>query len=185
MLNYLAATLPTGTGAEARLMALQFALRMNNKAQAKIPRGVLRSLRLGAAPQGWDELLQAGWLLRLPPKGPALEVQLLDTTLLTQHPARPDRLRAADWALRTACRPRDGLAPLPLLATLCLAAHSAPGEDNGTAKAELLARECGTSLRGLTVTLDHLTTKQVLRSWHTGATPEDLCWTLTESVRDQ
>ncbi|GGQ96918.1 hypothetical protein GCM10010280_50710 [Streptomyces pilosus] len=185
MLNYLAVTLPTGTGAEARLMALQFALRMNDKARTRVSHGVLRSLRLGAAAHGWDELLRAGWLLPLPHRGRALEVQLLDTALLTQHPARPDRLRAADWALRAACCSRARLGPLPLLVTLCLEAHSTPGEDNGTADSELLARECGVSPSGLALTLDHLTTKHALRSWHTGPMPEDLCWTLAESVRDE
>ncbi|MFF8925703.1 hypothetical protein ACF1AO_00370 [Streptomyces longwoodensis] len=181
MLNYLAVALPAGTGADARLIALQCALRMNNRAQAKLPHGVLRSLRLGSAADALDELRQAGWLLILPSKGPTAEVQMLDAALLAQHPARPDRLRAADWALRTACRSRTGPAPLPPLVTLCLTAHSTPGLEQGTAEWEQLTRECGIPLCDLLPTLDHLAAKDILRSWRTGPMPDDLSWALTHS----
>jgi hypothetical protein len=43
MLNYLAAALPAETGAAARLIALQWALRMNDAAQTRLPFGIAQS----------------------------------------------------------------------------------------------------------------------------------------------
>lgn len=100
---YLATALPGETGADARMLALQCALRMNDSAQVRLPYGVLRSLRLESAVSAWRELDQTGLMRTYPTTHRAEAVQLLDAGLLTQHPARPDRLRAADWALRGAC----------------------------------------------------------------------------------
>lgn len=122
MLNCLAAVLPADAGADARLIALQCALRVNDAAQTKLPHGVLPSLRLGASGEGWHELTQAGWLRPLA-LGSAVEVRMRDLALLAQHPARPDRLQAADWALRAACRARPRSDSLSMLVTLCLASH--------------------------------------------------------------
>ena len=107
---------------------------------------------------------------------------MTDVALLAQHPARPDRLQAADWALRTACRAHPGSGSLPMLVTLCLASHCPPGDNSGTADAEQLRRECGIPLHGIHATLDHLKRTRVLRYWGAGQTPDDLRWTLTQSV---
>jgi hypothetical protein len=143
MLNYLAAVLPTETGAAARLIALQCALRMNDSAQVCLPMGVLRSLRIGPAPDPWRELEQSRWLRRTPlpshEGNRVVRAQLFDAGLLAQCPARPDRLNAADWALRAACRARTGRAPLPQLVATCLAAHQVGSQSNAeVAEAERL-----------------------------------------------
>ncbi|MEU5324573.1 hypothetical protein AB0G67_48890 [Streptomyces sp. NPDC021056] len=59
MLSHLAAALPEGTSATARLLAPQCALRMNSTMQVQLPQGMLRSLRLDTAPQQWRELEHA------------------------------------------------------------------------------------------------------------------------------
>ncbi|MFF7356367.1 hypothetical protein ACFZA1_27530 [Streptomyces filipinensis] len=182
MLNYLAAVLPADVGADARLIALQCALRVNDVAQSKLPYGVLRGLRLGAAAEGWHELTQAEWLRPLAFGKRAVEVRMVDIALLAQHPARPDRLQAADWALRTACRARPGSDSLSMLVTLCLASHCPPGEHGGTAEAEHITRECGISLHALHGTLDHLRRTHVLKDWGEDQVPDDLRWTLTQSA---
>ncbi|MFF4573798.1 hypothetical protein [Streptomyces sp. NPDC001410] len=182
MLNYLAAALPADMGADARLIALQCALRMRDTAQTKLPYGVLRSLRPGAAADAWHELTQAGWLRPLAFGESAVEVRMVDVALLAQHPARPDRLQAADWALRTACRTHPGSDSLSVLVTLCLASHCPPGEHSGTAEKEQLARECGISLHALHGTLDHLKRTHVLKYWGEDQLPDDLLWTLMQSV---
>lgn len=68
---------------------------------------------------------------------------MTDVALLAQHAARPDRLQAADRALRTACRARPGSGSLPMLVTLCLAGHCLSGDNRGSAETEQLTRECG------------------------------------------
>ncbi|KAA0930581.1 hypothetical protein FGF04_29000 [Streptomyces apricus] len=180
--SYLAATLPANTGAAARLIALQCALRMNDSAEVRLPYGLLRSLRLGAASDSWLELAQARWLRALPHTPPTdrrmMVVQLLDRGLLSQHPARPDRLRAADWALRLTCSIRADFTPSPRLVTLCLAAHSAPGSTHGTAEVEQLARECGLSVITFISAMESLAMKEVVSSWDTGRNLEDLHWAL-------
>lgn len=184
MLNYLASALPAETGPAARMIALQCALRMNDSAQVRLPLGVLRSLRLEPATDSWRELHQAQWLSRTLPASRSIAgaavVQLLDVGLFTQCPARPDRLAAADWALRTACRVRTNCAPLPRLVATCLAAHTAPESAYGAAEADRLARECGVAPTELTETLGRLTTTGHIASWSMHSTSGDLRWTLTE-----
>lgn len=176
MLNYLATALPAETGAAARLIALQCALRMNDAARATLPFGVLRSLRLGLAPASWDELSRARWLRPTPPSGHAVAVQLLDAGLLGQHPARPDRLQAADWALRTASQVRTGATPLQRLAALSLAARIPRGSGQGSAEADLVARECGIEVALLLPLLDQLMAKGVLTTWKRTPETGDLHW---------
>ncbi|QUW85603.1 hypothetical protein SMIR_41900 (plasmid) [Streptomyces mirabilis] len=187
MLSYLASALPADTGAAARLIALQCALRMSDSAQVLLPLGILRSLRLGTAKDPWRELKESRWLRTLP-VGPEIgkhvkRVQLLDSGLLGQCPARPDRLRAADWALRTACRFRMDAAPLPRLATLCLAARTGPGDDQGVAEPDHLARECGLTAAALPALFLQLTTAGVVSHWNAAAMTGDLHWVLKERAR--
>lgn len=178
MLSYLAAALPSATGAAARLIALQCALRLNDAAQTTIPFGVLRSLRLEPAKGSWGELRQAGWLRITPSCDQAVTVQLLDAGLLAQHPARPDRLQAADWALRTASLVRAGATPLQQLAFLSLATRTTHENDHGSAEADLMAREFGSPVAILPLLLEQLVTQRVLATW--AITPEtgDVHWTI-------
>nr|WP_252981044.1 hypothetical protein [Streptomyces chartreusis] len=106
ILSYLAAALPADASAGARLLALQCALRMNADMHVELPAGLLYGLRIDAE-ETCDELERARWLSVVNgPRTAGVSAELLDATLLAQSPARPDRRRAADWALRTAhCAP--------------------------------------------------------------------------------
>ncbi len=176
MLNYLAAALPAEAGAAARLIALQCALRTNDASQATLPFGVLRSLRLSPATAPWAELSRACWLRTVPSSGQAVTVQLLD--VLTQHPARPDRLQAADWALRTASRVRAGATSLQQLAALSLATRTTRGGDHGFAEADLMAREFGSSVATLPLLFEELTARRVLATWAIARETGEVHWTL-------
>jgi hypothetical protein len=185
MLSYLASALPAETGPAARLIALQCALRMNDSAQVRLPLGVLRSLRLEPARDSWRELHQAGWLHATPPasraKTSAVVVQLLDVGLFAQCPARPDRLVAADWALRAACRVRRDCAPLPRLITMCLTAHTAPDSIDGMMEVDRLALECGLATPEFVNALDRLAVAGQIGSWSVHSPSGDLHWTLAEN----
>lgn len=182
MLNYLASALPAETGAAARLIALQCALRMNDSAQVRFPLGVLRSLRLGPATDSWRELHQARWLRSTPSashsNARAEVIHFLDIGLFAQCPARPDRLAAADWALRAACRVRTDCAPLPRLIAMCVTAHTAPEGIYGIAELDRLAHECGLPTTRFTNVLDQLTVAGRIDSWIVHSVSGDLYWTL-------
>jgi hypothetical protein len=178
ILSYLAAALPPGTSAAARLLALQCALRMNTKMNIRLPNGVLRSLRLHAVQDPWRELEHARWL-RIIPANAANEVvaELLDAALLGQAPARPDRMRAADWALRASSSSTAGtLGPLPQLASAYLAAHTDPQAGSGLSELDQMARACGIPLAQLPVLLDQLAAAGLLRSWQACPDSGDLHW---------
>ncbi len=186
MLSYLAAALPAETSAAARLIALQCALRIRDSGHVSLSTGVLRSLRLGSVSAPWRELERARWLrasLPLPPcAGPVVAAQLLDAGLYTQHPARPDRLNAADWALRTASRARAGSAPLPRLAAVCLACYTAPENRHASAELDRLAHECGLTGTAFTGALGQLAGSGFLSSWNLASASGDLEWTLAGSL---
>ncbi|MDN0195920.1 hypothetical protein [Streptomyces sp. S.PNR 29] len=180
MLSYLAAALPSRTGAAARLLAVQCALRMDSEGKARLPVGVLRSLRLGGDPRPWSELEQARWLRRTPAvRGSAdraVVAQILDGALFAQRPARPDRRRAADWALRMArggCMGPD--ASLRLIA-LCLAAHTDFSTGQGWVETDRITRECGLVPDVLLSLLDRLAAS--LASWGVALDSGDLRWEL-------
>ncbi|MFJ9627413.1 hypothetical protein ACIRU8_06910 [Streptomyces sp. NPDC101175] len=178
MLNYLATALPGETGAGARLLALQCALRMNDSAQVRLPYGVLRSLRLGAATGAWHELNETGLLCTRPSDHRAMTVEIIDAGLLSQHPARPDRLRAADWALRGVCPALTGSAPLLQLAALCFVVRTDHGSDHGLAETEDVARECGVPAAALPSLLDQLVTAGVFAAWQVVLDTGELSWRL-------
>ncbi|WP_406434677.1 hypothetical protein OHA59_47310 [Streptomyces sp. NBC_01589] len=160
MLSYLAATLPPDASAEGRLLALQCALRSNTSGQVHLPAGLLRGMRLARSLAPWDELEDARWLHRLPHPTEqtghrTAAAQLLDVTVLTQEPARHDRHRAADWALRAVSQPR--LRALPAsdrLTSLVLTAHRSPGSCRTSMEADHLTRTCGLDQNTLTATLE-------------------------------
>lgn len=180
MLSYLAAALPPGTSATARLLALQCALRMNTAMQVRIPRGLLRGLRLDN-PAPWHELENARWLVLT--TGPAthqIAAQLFDVVLLDQAPARPDRMHAADWAQRASCLSTAGsAAPLLQLAGLYLVAHTDPEAGEGLSELDQIARTCGSEPAKLTHTLDQLAAARLLDSWTVCPALGDLRWALT------
>ncbi|WP_245970679.1 hypothetical protein [Streptomyces rishiriensis] len=181
MLSYLAATLPGHTGAATRLLAVQCALRMNADGQVRLPIGVLHSLRLGRDLLPWTELEQARCLRRTP-ACPGSEsggtiAQILDGGLFAQHPARPDRRKAADWALRMATV--GGVSagdPALRLTALCLAAHTDFSVGHGCVEADRIAHECGFVPEALTLVLGRLATS--LASWSVALDSGDLRWEL-------
>ncbi|MFB7575953.1 hypothetical protein [Streptomyces sp. NPDC056165] len=179
MLSYLAAALPAGTSAAARLLALQCALRMNTRMQVRLPQGVLRSLRLNTIQSPWRELEHARWL-RTVPGTAAKEVvaDLLDATLLGQAPSRPDRRHAADWALRAGAASTAGaIGPLPQLASVYLAAHTDPEAVSGLSELDQMARACGIQPTELPGALGKLTASGLLKSWRACPDSGDLQWT--------
>ncbi|MGC5040035.1 hypothetical protein ACPXCS_32230 [Streptomyces sp. DT190] len=182
MLSYLAAALPESTPAAARLLALQCALRVDAAMQVRLPKGMLRSLRLDT-PDPWHELEHARWL-RIRPATAANEAgaDLLDAALLSQAPARPDRTQAADWALRVASPSTSGATAGPLLqlASLYLAAHTDPKTGTGLTGLDQMARACGIQPADLPNTLDRLSVTGLLKSWQTCREWGDLYWTLTD-----
>jgi len=181
MLSYLAAALPSHTGAAARLLAVQCALRMDSEAKVRLAAGVMRSLRLGRDPLPWSELEQSRWLRRTltatgAPDG-VVTAQLLDGVLFTQSPARPDRRSAADWALRMASGRCMAAGNLSLrLTALCLAAHTDASAGRGCAELERIAREAGLVPAELIAVLDRLAT--CLIGWHVVSSSGDLHWEL-------
>jgi hypothetical protein len=176
MLSYLAAALPANTSSAARLIALQCALRMSRSRQVQLPKGLLRSMRLHT-PRPWHELQQARWLhLLTEPAANEIAAELLDITLLEQAPARPDRKRAAQWALRASSRARANGA-LPQLASLYLAAYTSAEEGTGHSEADTMARTCGTDPATLPHVLMYLTATGLLRSWRACEGFGDLHWT--------
>lgn len=177
MLSYLAVTLPDNTPAPARLLALQCALRVDDTLHVRLPRGLLRSLRLDA-PKLWQDLEQAHWLHTSPTSTRSeIIAELFDPGLLGQAPARPDRRRAADWALRAGRPTKAGrVGELQQLACVYLAAHTDTWS-RGLAEPDRMARACGLQPEELRFLLDQLTATGVLRSWHRCPYTEDLHWT--------
>ncbi|MGW5768669.1 hypothetical protein ACWEVY_05925 [Streptomyces longwoodensis] len=176
MLSYLAATLPDDTPASARLLALQCALRVDNSLHVRLPRGLLRGLRLGA-PGLWQDLEQTHWLHTSPTSTRSeIIATLFDPGLLGQAPARPDRRRAADWALRAGrLRKAEQAGELQQLARVYLVAHTDTG-GRGLAEPDRMAQACGLQPEELHSLLDQLTATRVLRSWRHCPYTGDLHW---------
>ncbi|WP_228472870.1 hypothetical protein [Streptomyces cyaneochromogenes] len=177
MLSYLAAALPSDASAATRLLALQCALRMSANMQVRLPKGMLRSLRLDT-PGLWRELEHARWLRTSPGSTTnGVVAELLDVTLLEQAPARPDRMYAADWALRVSSE--VGVAgPLSQLSSLYLTAHTTPEIGSGQSELDQMAHVCGARPAELPNTLDRLAATGILTSWKVCLNSGDLHWTL-------
>ncbi|MCX5559504.1 hypothetical protein [Streptomyces sp. NBC_00038] len=184
ILSYLAAALPADTSAEARLLALQCALRMNACMRVAFPAGMLRSLRIDAA-EACHELERAQWLNVVDGPGAAgVAAELRDTALLAQAPARPDRQRAADWALRSGRPARTGAAESPLqLLGIYLMAHSDLSSGDGLRECDRVMRDCGMLDQGLPGVLDRLTDSGVLQGWRICPDSGDVHWTLAPGQR--
>ncbi|MFJ3339135.1 hypothetical protein [Streptomyces sp. NPDC086766] len=150
---------------------------MSSKMEARLSKGVLRSLRLNTTPDPWHELEYARWLRPLPENAAnEIAVALLDAALLGQAPARPDRMQAADWALRAS--PAGATGTVPQLAHLYLAAHTDPQAGSGLCELQQMTRACGISPAVLSGTLDQLASTGLLKSWQFCPASEDLRWIL-------
>ncbi|EFL24962.1 conserved hypothetical protein [Streptomyces himastatinicus ATCC 53653] len=179
MLSYLAVALPADASPEARVLALQCALRMNASMRVQLPAGLLRSLGIDAA-QVSRELERAGWLSVMDsPRAAGIAAQLLDATLLAQAPARPDRRRAADWALRNGCPARAGAADPGLqLLGVYLTVHGDPSSGNGSRECDWIKRDCGMPDQALPGALDQLKGSGVLKGWRICPDSGDMHWIL-------
>ncbi|MFD7232132.1 hypothetical protein [Streptomyces sp. NPDC059881] len=183
MLSYLAAALPLTVSAEARLVALQCALRGSASGQVVIHAGLLRAMRLAHSPTPWSELEQARWLRRLPDhlslKRPGVvAVHLLDAAVQGQEPARRDRLHAAGWALRVVTQPELRASPAAVrLTALTLIAHHSPGTGWCTSvETDRLLRTCALDRSRLATVLDLLVAVKAIATWTVDPMTEDLHW---------
>lgn len=183
MLSYLAAAVPHSTSPEARLLALQCALRTDSHGQAHLPAGLLRGMRLRHGPAPWQELEAARWLRPLTPTDNprhhhARIVQLLDPAVLTQAPSRTDRHHAADWALRIITSPPlRAQPPAPRLTHLALAAHRSSTAAHSSTETDRLSRACGLEPHSLEETLDQLILVRVIVRWRFSQDGEEVNWT--------
>ncbi|MET7540065.1 hypothetical protein [Streptomyces sp. NPDC005507] len=178
MLSFLAAALPSPTGPQARLLALQCVLRADDRGRTRLPPGLLRGMRLHGEGAWWHDLEQAPWLHRSPlPATHETTAQLLDATALSPRPGRRSRARAADWALRTASAPAlRNQSPVLHLTAVALAAYTSPGMAHATADAGQVARSCGLTSGQLITTLEQLATNGTLTTWTLDAAMDDLAW---------
>ncbi|MEV7427719.1 hypothetical protein [Streptomyces sp. NPDC091212] len=188
MLNYLATSLPSGTGAPARLLALQCVLRTSASGHVRLPAGLLRGMRLPRGLALWQELEDTRWLRLQPSNAPkkhggAVAAQILDD--LTAIAARHERTRAAGWALQVACsRHLRGLDATGRLAAITLASYTAT-EHLGRWDGEQLLHICGlTTQNRLDQLLHALTTAGFLSSW-APARDGDICWRLSDRPPEQ
>ncbi|HET6359297.1 hypothetical protein [Streptomyces sp.] len=180
MLSYLASVLPASTSPEARLLALQCALRADIHGQVRLPAGLLRGMRLEHAKAAWRELERHRWLRLLDQVAPcpgrtAVAAQLIDP--LTPSPGRPDRLQGADWVLRITSRPPlRHLAAGVRLAALALEAHHSPRHARTGVEADRLSRACGIGPVGLGPLLDQLLAAGTITQWSCDPQTDDVHW---------
>jgi hypothetical protein len=176
MLAYLATVLPRYCSPTARLLALQCALRANCHGEASLPHGLLRGVRLHRHTELWEELEYTGWLQRAVGCGP-MQVRLFDPAVLTQS-HRPQRARAAHWALHPLYRPAPRALPGAVqLAALTVAAHTRP-DGTGTAEMDLLMYLCGLTSHQLDGLFDQLVASCVITSWRRAPQEAEIAWQL-------
>jgi hypothetical protein len=182
MLSYLAVALPPEASAAARLLAVQCALRATTSAHVYVPTGLLRGMRLGSYRKPLKELTDAHWLYSATAELSERQHQgfsayILDATVRTQAPARPDRARAADWALRVShAKHIHQLDAAPRLLALALSSHTPAGTAHGLAERVQLTRVCGLGPRELAESLDSLVAAHCLQDWTLEPNTEDLKW---------
>ncbi|MEV6212028.1 hypothetical protein [Kitasatospora sp. NPDC051914] len=159
-LGYTAASLPTGVGAEARLLAVVCALRVRRSGWAPLPGGLVGSLRLAAPGRAVGELAESGWFEAAGPGRCGSGVWVAELA------GRPGGLRAGQWALRMLARP--GVAALQVpgrLAALAVAAWAeGPGEPFVLDAAQV-ARSCGLTVDQFTGRLMSVRDAGVVAGW--------------------
>ncbi|MFG2604774.1 hypothetical protein ACGFT2_14655 [Streptomyces sp. NPDC048514] len=175
MLTHLASALGCVTSPAARLLALQCALRADIHGCARLPAGLLRSMRLHRHTEAWQELVQDGWLDLPDPRAAPLQVRLLDDAALNQAPGRSARRRAAHWALQPTSHIVSATAkPAERLTALVLAAHTTAA--GATADMAVVARLCGHSPQQTGVLLDRLVAGRTLAAWHHQRDTDEVHW---------
>ncbi|MGW2939647.1 hypothetical protein ACWDA7_50130 [Streptomyces sp. NPDC001156] len=178
MLTYLAAALPRFPFPAARLLALQYAQRVNPHRQVRLPSGLLRGMRLYERQELWQELARARWLALPDLRAASVEVHLLDEAVLDQAPGRSARRHAAHWALRPVPLLLPHTAPPAVrLTALVLAAHTCV-QVHHHADMDVLARLCGHSPHQIAEPIDRLTTTRVLAAWHRDRDMDEVLWRL-------
>ncbi|MFJ3540460.1 hypothetical protein ACIPQA_34085 [Streptomyces sp. NPDC090109] len=180
MLSFLASSLGP-CSPQARLLALQCALRSTPHGQVRIPAGLIRAMALPQAAAAWRELEELHWLRQSVRNSPIVSAQLTDP--LIGALGRKTRARAADWALRTHhSRPVRAGAPAVRLVTLALAAYGAPDRTDGIAEIDQLARASGLSKPGLLSIVRLLSATGGIGCWSLDHATDDLTWTLSPHV---
>ncbi|WP_329254483.1 hypothetical protein [Streptomyces canus] len=141
--------------------------------------GLLRSLCIDAV-EACRELERAQWVSVVNgPGAVGMAAELRDATLLTQAPARPDRRRAADWALRIGCPARiGGVEPRLRLAGVYLAARSDTSSGEGLSECDRIIRDCGLHDEGFHCVISRLTANGILEGWRICPDSGDVHWTL-------
>ncbi|MFI8242595.1 hypothetical protein ACIF83_36015 [Streptomyces sp. NPDC085866] len=175
-LTYLATALPRFTSPAARMLALQCALRADTHGHARLPAGLLRSMRLHGRTEIWEELAHAAWLHSPDLRSTPVEVQLLDAAILEQVPGRRARCRAAHWALRPTPLHLSAASPPALrLITLVLAAHTGDRTVHSV-DMDVLTRLSGHSTHQLEELLDRLVAVHALAAWHHNRYTDEVLW---------
>ncbi|WP_157869024.1 hypothetical protein [Streptomyces atriruber] len=180
MLVYLASALPQSCSPGARLLALQCALRTNDSGVVRLPAGLLRGMRLHHRMDLWDELEYAHWLRREVRR--PVRARLLDAAMQFQ-PQRPQRARAAHWALHPLPhRPVPHALPCAArFAALVLAAHTRP-DGTGAAELDLLTHLCGQTPQQLSDLLGQLSRSGLLLGCHHPRQQDEVSWQVDDSV---
>ncbi len=173
-LTYLSSALPRHLSAAARLLAVECALRADQHGRSKLPRGLLRSLRLAHRPDLWTELTAAGWSWPPWTAGNHCTVLIKDTAMRTQQEGRASRARAAHWAAASPLMRQAALVPeTARLVALCLVVFMDGRQ--GRADWDDVARLCCLSPGSLLDACDHLVTAGVLQGWR-HSMPTGVTW---------
>lgn len=176
MLSFLASSLAP-CSPQARLLALQCALRSTPPGRVRLPAGLIRAMAVPQAAAAWQELEEMRWIRQSVHDSPVGSAQLTDP--LIGAPGRKARARAADWALRThQSRPVRAGTPAVRLVTLALATHGAPDRTVGIAEIDQLARASGLSVPELLNVMRLLSAAGGISHWSLDPTTDDLTWTM-------
>ncbi|GGT26565.1 hypothetical protein GCM10010222_80470 [Streptomyces tanashiensis] len=180
MLSFLASSLAP-CSPQARLLALQCALRSTPPGWVRIPSGLIRAMALPQAVAAWQELEEMRWIRQSVHDSPVGSAQLTDP--LIGAPGRKARARAADWALRAhQSHPVRAGAPAVRLVALALAAHGAPDRADSIAEIGQVARASGLSVGELLDAMESLSASGSIGYWSLDPVTEDLTWTMSSPL---
>ncbi|MCZ0991777.1 hypothetical protein O1M54_50805 [Streptomyces diastatochromogenes] len=158
------------------MLALQCALRADARGHARLPAGLLRSMRLHGRTEIWEELAHGAWLQSPDLRSTRVEVQLLDAAVLEQVPGRRARCRAAHWALHPTPLHLPAASPPALrLITLVLAAHTGDHTVHSI-DMDALTRLSGHSTHQTAELLDRLVAVHALAAWHPNQYTDEVLW---------